>query len=116
MADKKRKSKVVKSFYVHGISFDTLQEYVAIKKVTEGFTMQEQIDHTNSINHPDRTPEKKIIKAWESVKPMTLKKANKLYQDDPRKIKLIELLLNKEITWDSKKRVYNGTEKLQNFY
>jgi hypothetical protein len=98
---------VKREFFINGVPFSSLEEYVAVRKVQKGYSLQEHLDYEQ--NYRERlaeeqrqylTPAEKIKEAWETVEPITLEKANLLYKDDNNKIELIQKLLNKKSGWD----------------
>jgi len=88
-----------KSFYIAGIQFGSLVEYVSIRKIHTGFTVEDHVVQSKMINSEHATPEKEIRSVWEIVAPMTWEKAKERYFNNPYKLKLIKNLLNGKITW-----------------
>ena len=101
-----------KGYWIQGIQFNTLAEYVAVRKIQKNFSLQEHLrldertktDITSEEVLKKFTPESTIRIAWDIIQPMTLKVAKRRYKKDIDKIKLIKDLLEGNIIWDTERQ------------
>jgi hypothetical protein len=103
---------VNKTYWVNGIPFRTLAEYVAVRKIQKNFSLQEHLrleekNKSQVISEETLkkfTSEETIKLAWDIIQPMTLERARRLYKRDVAKIKLVKALLMGRFAWDPEKQ------------
>jgi hypothetical protein len=106
MANLKIEPKTVsRSFYIKGVRFEiSLNEYVSIRKHQRDFSMEEHLFQTRSLEMPQfTTPEPDIIKAWETVKPITPVQAIKLFHNNSQQLMTVLSIMGPEATFKALK-------------
>ena len=80
--------KVIRSFYIKGVKFEIdIKEYVSIRKHQRDFSMEEHLFQTRALEMPEyTTPEPEIIKAWETVKPISAIQALKKFSSNAQQL------------------------------
>lgn len=97
--------KVTKSFYIKGVRFEiSLDEYVSIRKHQRDFSMEEHLFQTRALEMPEfTTPEPDIIKAWETVKPISAIQALKKFSSNAQQLMTVLSIMGPEATFKALK-------------
>ena len=90
---------VKKTYYIKGVSFDTIEEYVAIRKHQAGFTVDTHIFQTNALETEYATKEAEIRNLWETVEAMDPKDAFKNYASNAQRLMTVMSLMGPEKTF-----------------
>jgi len=104
--DKMPKPKsVIRSFYIKGVKFEIdLDQYVSIRKHQRDFSLEEHLFQTRALEMPEyTTPEFKIIKAWETVKPITAVQALKSFHSNAQQLMTVLSIMGPEATFKALK-------------
>lgn len=96
---------VIRSFYIKGVKFEiNLEEYVSIRKHQRDFSMEEHLFQTRALEMPEyTTPEDQIIKAWETVKPITAIQALKKFSSNAQQLMTVLSIMGPEATFKALK-------------
>ncbi len=97
--------KVTKSFYIKGVRFEiSLDEYVSIRKHQRDFSMEEHLFQTRALEMPEfTTPEPDIIKAWETVDPISAIQALKKFSSNAQQLMTVLSIMGPEATFKALK-------------
>jgi hypothetical protein len=97
--------KVTKSFYIKGVRFEiSLDEYVSIRKHQRDFSMEEHLFQTRALEMPEfTTPEPDIIKAWETVEPISAIQALKKFSSNAQQLMTVLSIMGPEATFKALK-------------
>lgn len=90
---------VKKTYYVKGVSFDTIEEYVAIRKHQPGFTVDTHIFQTVSLETEYATKEEAIRKLWETIPELDPKEAFKNYASNAQRLMTVLSIMGPEKTF-----------------
>ena len=104
--DKMPKPKsVIRSFYIKGVKFEIdLDQYVSIRKHQRDFSLEEHLFQTRALEMPEyTTPEFKIIKAWETVRPITVVQALKSFHSNAQQLMTVLSIMGPEATFKALK-------------
>lgn len=103
--------KVIKSFYIKGVKFDvSLDEYVSIRKHQRDFSLEEHLFQTRALEMPEfTTPEADIIKAWETVEPISAVQALQKFSSNAQQLMTVLSIMGPEATF----KALNSTIKDQ---
>jgi phage antirepressor YoqD-like protein len=92
---------IKKTYYIKGVSFDTIEEYVAIRKHQAGFTVDTHIFQTNALETEYATKEAEIRKLWETIEPMDPKDAFKDYASNAQRLMTVMSIMGPEKTFQA---------------
>lgn len=96
---------ISRSFYIKGVQFQIdLNTYVSIRKHQRDFSMEEHLFQTRALELPDFTSkEEDIIKAWETVEPITPVQAIKLFHGNAQQLMTVLSIMGPEATFKALK-------------
>lgn len=96
---------VSRSFYIKGVQFQIdLNTYVSIRKHQRDFSMEEHLFQTRALEMPEfTTPEPDIIKAWETVEPISAIQALKKFSSNAQQLMTVLSIMGPEATFKALK-------------
>ena len=96
---------VSRSFYIKGVQFQIdLNTYVSIRKHQRDFSMEEHLFQTRALEMPEfTTPEPDIIKAWETVDPISAIQALKKFSSNAQQLMTVLSIMGPEATFKALK-------------
>lgn len=90
---------IKKTYYVKGVSFDTIEEYVAIRKHQADFTVETHVFQTNALETDYATKEAEIRSLWEKIEPMSPQEAFSKYSSNAQRLMTVLSIMGPEKTF-----------------
>lgn len=93
---------VTYSYYIRGVKFDTIEEYVAIRKhqnPAEFSGVDKHIEQTNALQTEYATKASKIQHLWETIPPIEPKEAFKKYASNAQQLMTVMSIMGPEKTF-----------------
>lgn len=89
---------IKKTYYVRGIKFDTIEEYVAIRKHQSDFSVDKHVEQTAALQTEYATSEAEIRKLWETVPAIEPKEAFRKYASNAQQLMQVMSIMGPEKT------------------
>ncbi len=103
---------VKKTYYIRGVAFDTIEEYVALRKHQPGFTVETHVAQTCALESEYSTKENEIRELWEDIPAMDPKDAFKKYSSNAQRLMTAMSLMGPEQTFKYLKSKIKDTQTI----
>ncbi len=94
---------ITKTYYIKGVAFETINEYVAIRKHQAEFTVDTHLFQTKALETEYSTKEEEIRHLWETVEPMDPREAFEKYSSNAQRLMTVMSIMGPEKTFKALK-------------
>lgn len=90
---------IKKTYYIKGVSFDTIEEYVAIRKHQADFSVETHVFQTNALETEYSTKEAEIRNLWDTIEEMSPAQAFEKYSSNAQRLMTVLSIMGPEKTF-----------------
>ena len=89
-------TKITKNYYIKGIKFDSIEEYIALKKIDPAFQVETFVGYVETLKSEHATPSDEIRRLWAATPALTPKEAISKYHANAQQLMLVLTLIGPE--------------------